>query len=129
MRRLISDRKSGAMFVGFDELVLATPKGASKPLLADVFAFRQGVWLSELLAANAVEGAQTDYLGASGKHAEVRAAQAMMRAGDGAGVWLSAKSAVCRCYACARRWGSARTHTSKRLPSSRKRSPTIQRSP
>jgi hypothetical protein len=85
MRRLISDRKSGAMFVGFDELVLATPKGASKPLLADVFAFRQGVWLSELLAANAVEGAQTDYLGASGKHAEVRAAQAMMRAGDGAG--------------------------------------------
>lgn len=82
MRRLISDPESGAMFVAFDELVLATPKGTNKPALADAFSFRQGVWLSELLAANAASGAQTDYLGASSKHPEVRAAQDKLRTGD-----------------------------------------------
>ena len=84
MRRLIHD-PSGAIFVAFDELVLATPKGARTPVLADAFSFRQGVWLSELLATNAATGAQTDYLGASSKHAEVRAAQDLLRTGDRAG--------------------------------------------
>lgn len=82
MRRLLVDEPTGAMFVAYDELTL-TPKGK----LADVFSFRQGVWVSELLAANAsiAEGAPSDFLGASSKHAEVRAAQDTLRTGDRAG--------------------------------------------
>lgn len=82
MRRLLVDQPTGAMFVGYDELVLAT-KG-KETRLADVFSFRQGVWISELLAANAsvAEGAPSDFLGVSSKHAEVRAAQETLRTGD-----------------------------------------------
>lgn len=82
MRRLLVDEPTGAMFVAYDELVV-TAKGK----LADAFSFRQGVWLGELLAANAnvADGMPSDFLGASGTHAEVRAAQDTLRGGDRAG--------------------------------------------
>jgi hypothetical protein len=82
MRRLLLDQPTGAMFVAYDELVLS-PKGT----LADAFSFRQGVWISELLTANAnvAAGSPSDFLGPSGTHAEVRAAQDTLRTGDRAG--------------------------------------------
>lgn len=82
-RRMLTDPDTEAMFVNYDELVLVRT-GAGELRLADVFSFRQAVWLSELLAANAT-GGPTDYLGASAAHPEVRAARDQMRNGDRAG--------------------------------------------
>ncbi len=84
MRRLLSDPATGAMFVAFDELVLARPAKSTDLKLTDAFSFRQGVWISELIAANTTN-LQTDYLGASSAHPAVVAAQGMLRSGDRAG--------------------------------------------
>lgn len=84
MRRLLDDPTTGAMFVGYDELVLAPPQGGSGPRLADAFSYRQSVWISELLAANkdGLPDGKTDFLGASSAHPGARAAQDKLRAGD-----------------------------------------------
>lgn len=83
MRRLLADPSTGAMFVGYDELVIARPSKSKDFKLTDAFAYRQAVWISDLLPANARgPGVQTDYLGASSAHPEVVAAQATLRGGD-----------------------------------------------
>jgi hypothetical protein len=83
MRRLLSDPDSGAMFVGYDELVLARPAKAKDLMLTDAFSFRQNVWISELLAGNTSGPmVQTNFLGASSSHPEVVAAQTTLRDGD-----------------------------------------------
>jgi hypothetical protein len=82
MRRLIVDAPTGAMFVAFDEITFAYEKGKLVGI-GDVFSFRQGVWISELIAANATGSAgPTDFLGPSSKHPEVLAAQDTLRSGD-----------------------------------------------
>ena len=80
MRRLLVDPQTGAMFVGYDELVLSF-RGAT-PALTDVFSFRQGVWISELVIGNVNPTGPTDFLGEAGKNEAVRAAQDLLRGGD-----------------------------------------------
>lgn len=85
LRRLLTHEDSGAMFVNYDELALT--RAADGTLrIADVFSFRQGVWISELIEANsATVAGSTDFLGPSSTHPEVRAARDQLRDGDRAG--------------------------------------------
>jgi hypothetical protein len=85
MRRLLTNADSGAMFVNYDELALT--RGDDGALhLADVFSYRQGVWISELLEANAATTpGNADFLGPSAVHPEVKAARDLLRAGERSG--------------------------------------------
>jgi hypothetical protein len=79
-RRLIKDAATGAMFVNYDELALARTGNDTK--LADAQSFRQGVWLTDLVASNGDSQGPTDYLGTAGKDPAVRAARDLLRTGD-----------------------------------------------
>lgn len=78
MRRLITSPATGGVHVNYDALQLR--RGQDRELrLVDALAYRQGKWLSELIASNA-RAPELDFVGATSAPDEVRQIRDLVRA-------------------------------------------------
>lgn len=83
MRRMITDKRTGATVVGYDELELGKSKKDGVVRIVDSYSYMQGQWLTELVAGNRDALAQSvDYLGYMPEMAEqIRKAAELQRQG------------------------------------------------
>jgi len=84
LRRLITDPRSGATIVGYDELQLGMSRRDHQVRVVDAFSYVQGQWITQLLGGNVDAMAKSlDYLGDLPLMAEtVRKARDLQRAGS-----------------------------------------------
>lgn len=83
LRRIISDKRSGAVVPGYDELELGKTKADGVVRIVDAYSYMQGQWLTEILSGNRDALAQSvDYLGYIPEMADtIKKAQDLQRQG------------------------------------------------